>query len=145
MKSEKLSGFTIVELLVTIGVLGVLIGIVVAVINPSQKRAVADDVVLKDAILSIASSAEVYKNIQGSYPASPSALLPYLTGRFTADANGFQSVDISVGGVKGGSINWVASKICLDARSNTDTTKFLQWKQGTGVVMVAAAASCASL
>ena len=142
---SRFSAFTLVELLIAISILGILSGVIITVINPSKERAKASDAVLKNAISDIASSIEIYKNTQGTYPATPSDLLPYLTGGFVADSNGFKSNDISVGGVNGGTINWMFLKTCLDAKSNVDLTKFFQWRPGTGVLTVSAGADCASL
>lgn len=140
---KKRSAFTLIELLISIGILGVLAGVVIAVINPERKRAQANDAVLSRALGDIAASIEAYKNIEGTYPATSALLLPYLSSGFTSTASGFTNSSISVGGVKGGIIYWNLGKLCLDAKSNVDLTKYLQWRLGTGVNIVSV--DCASL
>ncbi|HSX40870.1 MAG TPA: prepilin-type N-terminal cleavage/methylation domain-containing protein [Candidatus Saccharimonadales bacterium] len=64
-------GFTLVELLITIAVLAVISGIVIAIINPGTQLAKARDARRKNDMHQIQVALEAYKSDNGHYPPSP--------------------------------------------------------------------------
>lgn len=61
-------GFTLIELVIVIGILGILIGVVISVLNPALYQKKARDVVRKTHILEIAKAANAYYAEVGSWP-----------------------------------------------------------------------------
>lgn len=75
MKSVK-KGFTLVELLVVIGVLGVLAAGLVVVINPADKIAQANDAKVKNDMSQIASAGKRYSATSGNWPKVQGDFIP---------------------------------------------------------------------
>lgn len=71
-KTKKRNGFTLVELLVTISILGVLMAI--ALVSFRGAQVVARDTQRKTELEEIRSALEVYRTDEGSYPAALSTL-----------------------------------------------------------------------
>ncbi|OGH32677.1 MAG: hypothetical protein A2953_01415 [Candidatus Levybacteria bacterium RIFCSPLOWO2_01_FULL_36_54] len=67
---QKTQGFTLVELLIVIAVLGVLATIVLLAVNPAGQLARARDAGRKTALKSIANALEAYVAVNGSYPST---------------------------------------------------------------------------
>ncbi|OGC49772.1 hypothetical protein A2716_00200 [candidate division WWE3 bacterium RIFCSPHIGHO2_01_FULL_40_23] len=67
-------GFTIIELLITVGVVGILSGIVITVINPTTQRNRARDAVRSSNASKIAQAAEAFNAAEGRYPADQAEL-----------------------------------------------------------------------
>ncbi|MDP2874212.1 MAG: prepilin-type N-terminal cleavage/methylation domain-containing protein [bacterium] len=61
-------GFTLIELVIVIGILGILMGVVISVLNPALYQKKARDVVRKNHILEIAKAANAYYAEVGSWP-----------------------------------------------------------------------------
>lgn len=68
-------GFTLVELLVVIAVIGVLAAVVLVAINPAKKLSQARDAQRKSGIQQISSALSTYYTQQSSYPAALADLL----------------------------------------------------------------------
>ncbi len=69
-------GFTIVELLIVISIIGILSGVMLSVINVQQTKNRAQDAVRKEDISSIAGALERYYADFNQYPANTGALAP---------------------------------------------------------------------
>lgn len=67
-------GFTLIELLIVVTLIGILSGIVIAVINPTVLANRAKDGVRAGNIAKIAQSFEAYNAAEGSYPADQTTL-----------------------------------------------------------------------
>ena len=74
MKIFSKLGFSLVELLIVIAVIGVLTSVLVVVINPSAQIARAHDAQRKSDLRQIQSALEMYRSDNGTYP--PSASFP---------------------------------------------------------------------
>jgi general secretion pathway protein G len=61
-------GFTLVELLVVISILGVLAGVTISIINPVEQRKKAQDGIRLSNLEKMALGIEAYGNANGSYP-----------------------------------------------------------------------------
>ena len=61
-------GFTLIEMLIVVVVLGILIGVSVSVIGPSQQKERAEDSVRLRNIKAIAEGMESYNQIERAYP-----------------------------------------------------------------------------
>lgn len=68
MLSKRSLGFTIVELLIVISVIGVLSAVLIAVINPRQKENEAKDVAVRARIFDLVKILETIKIAEGYYP-----------------------------------------------------------------------------
>lgn len=62
------AGFTLVELLVVISLVGILAGVAIAIINPTRQRAIAEDGVRQANLNKYAMGVEAYANYYGRYP-----------------------------------------------------------------------------
>lgn len=101
----RLSGFTLVELLIVISVMGVLAGGVMVAINPADKINAANDVRVQSDISSVASALQTFfVNNNGLYPDGIS-LPPGSGGSASSGGNGGNATS-----VLGGSYGLVASK-----------------------------------
>lgn len=74
-KGFSFQGFTLIELLVVLAVLAVVVGAVVAAINPAQQIRRANDGRVKNDVGSLATAAQSFFVIYQSYPNSPSLLV----------------------------------------------------------------------
>lgn len=63
-------GFTLVELLVVISLVGILAGVTISIINPVKQRKVAEDGVKQSNLQKFALGIEAYGNANSSYPSS---------------------------------------------------------------------------
>ncbi len=77
MKTKK--GFTLVELLIVIGIIGVLAGMVIAVLNPRHFQAKSRDAKRKADLEQVRSALEMYRADNGNYPAGSGSVASVLT------------------------------------------------------------------
>ena len=61
-------GFTLVELLVVISLVGILAGVMISIINPVKQRKIAEDGVRTSNLQKLALGIESYANANGNYP-----------------------------------------------------------------------------
>jgi len=67
---KSTGGFTLVELLVVISLIGILAGVTVSIINPIKQRRAAEDGVRQSNLQKYALGIEAYANANGEYPAT---------------------------------------------------------------------------
>ncbi|MFZ5424383.1 MAG: competence type IV pilus major pilin ComGC [Patescibacteria group bacterium] len=74
------TGFTLIELLLVIALIGVLSGILIAIISPSAQQDVAQDGVRTANLNKAISGLEAHRAVEGTYPLNTSAasLDPYI-------------------------------------------------------------------
>ena len=90
-------GFTLVELLVTIGILAVVAAGVIALIDPRDKLLQANDAKVLNDIGQIATAAQSYAaQNQGNYPVDSTALRTELTSIPTAPSGYTETISYSV-------------------------------------------------
>lgn len=65
---RKTFGFTIIELLIVISVIGILSGILLMVIDPRQSQNIAQDSVRISTLEGLAQVMQTYVTVEGSYP-----------------------------------------------------------------------------
>lgn len=80
---SKLRSFTLIELLIVVGVIGILSGAVLVVINPSKQRDKAADAVIFTTMGKLTTSLESYYAANFSYPTDCAALASDTTSRVT--------------------------------------------------------------
>lgn len=139
----KRPAYTLVEILVTIGIILILSTIVVAVINPSLQRNRANDAILVKSVGEVAGALEIYKSVEGAYPTNSdddlNALTSYIGPAFTiykADSSiiGFNNESIE-SGTAVNSIYWDSVNECLQTKSLEDNSLFIRWTPGTEVTV----------
>ena len=64
------TGFTLIELLIVISIIGLLAGVVIAIINPTRQRNRAAEVVNAEAVRKVGSAVEAFTSANGVYPAT---------------------------------------------------------------------------
>ncbi len=67
------TGFTVVELLIVIATIGILAGVLIAVINPQSQQEYAEDGVLRQNLSDTLYALETYYSAERSYPAEGTA------------------------------------------------------------------------
>ncbi|OGC49774.1 hypothetical protein A2716_00210 [candidate division WWE3 bacterium RIFCSPHIGHO2_01_FULL_40_23] len=73
--SDSSKGFTLVELIIVIGMIGVLAGVVITVLNPSLQRQRAKEVIRIENVAKIAQALEAYNAAEEGYPISQDAFI----------------------------------------------------------------------
>ena len=68
-KTTKQSGFNIIELLITIGIIGILAGVTLSLVEPDAQNDRANDSVRLANLEKIVQGIEAYNAAEGSYPA----------------------------------------------------------------------------
>jgi len=62
------SGFTLIEMLIVIALIGILAAVLIGIINPGARQKAARDAIRKQHIVSIGQAAEAYYAENGNYP-----------------------------------------------------------------------------
>ncbi|MBU0650018.1 prepilin-type N-terminal cleavage/methylation domain-containing protein [Patescibacteria group bacterium] len=70
LKQKGRPGFTLVELLVVVSLIGILAGVAISILNPVKQRKVAEDGVKQSNLQKYALGIEAYANAGSSYPTS---------------------------------------------------------------------------
>lgn len=96
---RNLNGFTLVELLVVIAVLGILIGVVVVIIDPAARLGEAGDAARLSDMKMIVDALEQYQVIYGSYPeeTAPFGAGGWETSDASSDTSQFMEYLVSEG------------------------------------------------
>jgi len=68
--NQHTAGFTLVELLVVISLIGILAGVMISILNPVKQRKIAEDGVKMANLQKYALGIEAYGNANSSYPTS---------------------------------------------------------------------------
>jgi prepilin-type N-terminal cleavage/methylation domain-containing protein len=68
MKKNTFKGFTLIEVLITLVIIAVLVGITVVALNPGDKINTAHDTKIKADITQLVNAVSLYRNEHGSYP-----------------------------------------------------------------------------
>ncbi len=153
LSPKQLKGLTLVELLIVLGLIVILAGIAVVVINPAKQRNRAKDGVLQNAISSIGQTFESFYGLKGYYPttAQASEIVPYIQG-FTVNtavtpvtfynAAVNTGINVSDAAATNGIIRYYPNDFngdgiydlpCLQAYSNVDSARYIAWAPGYGV------------
>ena len=72
--SVNRGGFTLVELLVVVSLIGILAGVMISIINPVKQRKIAEDGVKMANLQKLALGIEAYGNANSAYPTVPISL-----------------------------------------------------------------------
>lgn len=70
IKREKISGFTLIELVIVIGILGVLVAVVISVLNPKRYLQKGRDTRRQSDLKMIQAALEAYYSQNNAYPAA---------------------------------------------------------------------------
>ncbi len=130
--------YTLVEILIVMGIVLILSGIVITVINPRGQRDRAKDTAIKKSVNDIAAAIEVFKASTGRYPSNSdvSYLQPYVGSSFTVYLSGsllgFYSPSIE-NGTSSNSIFWDPNSTCLQSTLNETTAGTVYWTPSTKV------------
>ena len=62
------TGFTLIEILMVVLIIGALTGIVISIVNPTKTQSIARDGIRKANVAKLASAVEAYKQAEGKYP-----------------------------------------------------------------------------
>ncbi len=164
LSPKQFKGLTLVEVLIVLGLIVILAGIAVVVINPAKQRNRAKDGVLNNAISGIGQTFESFYGLKGYYPttAQASQIVPYIQG-FTVNTAAnpvtFYSVAVNTGINTGdatatnGIIRYYPNDFnsdgiydlpCLQAYSNVDPTRYIAWAPGYGVKELAQSCNTAA-
>jgi prepilin-type N-terminal cleavage/methylation domain-containing protein len=145
---NKKSGFTLIELLIVIAIIGVLAGLVIAVINPTRQRQRAQDGVLIRTINNLAASVAAFEAAKGRVPDVTSATCgsaatceifgEVQNASWVAGGSDNYRVWLSINGVTSGYSNnqiiYVDSTHafgpCVAARSSENISQYYVWKLG---------------
>ncbi|PJA41449.1 hypothetical protein CO178_00155, partial [candidate division WWE3 bacterium CG_4_9_14_3_um_filter_34_6] len=95
LRHKVLHAFTLIELLIVIGIIGILAGIVLVIINPVQQQKKANDAVILASMEKLTASLEAYYSANFTYPANCAALAADTTSRVKC----YDAVRFSIDGV----------------------------------------------
>ena len=122
-------GFTLIELVIVIGILGILMGVVISVLNPALYQKKARDAVRKSHIVDISKAANAYFTEVGSWPNQTgltSGAIPYIKswpGGDPVKAPNTYVIDCSG-----------ASRFCVDVGQEVYDGMFIRWDSEQGKI-----------
>ena len=78
--NRQKQGFTLIELIVVVSLVGLLSGVAITVINADSKKKLSEDSVKKTNIRTLAEGIESYRTAEGQYPidTTPASMNPYV-------------------------------------------------------------------
>ena len=130
--------YTLVEILIVIGLILVLSTIVITVINPGLQQDRSKDAVVQRAVADIAGTIEIFKSVYGRYPTESdvSLLQAYVSNGYTVynygSLLGFNNPAID-NGTDASSVYWDPSEECLQSALNEPVGSYSSWAPGTEV------------
>ncbi len=132
--------YTLVEILIVMGIVLILSAIVITIINPKAQRDRAKDTAIKKSVNDIASAIEIFKASTGRYPTNSdvSYLQPYVGNAYTVYLTGgllgFYSADANLdNGTQSRSIFWDSNSSCLQSSLNEASAGKVYWTPSTKI------------
>jgi|GEM_PF-4823640 len=128
--AKKLEGFTLIELVIVIGIISILVAALISVLNPAMYQKKARDAVRKNHILEIAKAASAYYSENGSWP-SKDALCPedgmgfVKTWPDSDPSNSPNTYTVPVSGT---------DRFCTQVGQEVYTDKYIIWDSNSGKI-----------
>ena len=152
LHKRNLQALTLVEILVVLGIITILAGLTLLIINPEKQRTRARDAVLQNSIGSLGQTIESFYGLYGYYPdgsaAHVASLRPFVKDEFVLTAGSGEMTITKTGLISGGPITYylhggndVANLPCIDVITNEDAAKWMAWGPGVGTKVITATCS----
>lgn len=120
LQRPRIGGFTLIEILVVVAIIGILVAILVA--NFSDARKNSKNKTLRTALSEVQLALEVYKSQNDRYPAATSALVPsFIHGLPTASDFGNASCVFAYSVDAGGSYYKLTAQNCFSGATSQAT------------------------